>query len=70
MFPEMERRKEGSKLKRRLVKKSTGQNHSSRATHDNGTPVSCYYSEVDTILCFQKVHKYYVFSLLNAVDSF
>ncbi|KAL8113913.1 hypothetical protein AgCh_020991 [Apium graveolens] len=44
-FPELERRKEGSKLKKRGVNKTTSQIHSSRATHDDETSVSCYYNE-------------------------
>lgn len=52
MFPETERRKENSKLKRKLVNKSTSHIHSSHATHDDETPVSCSYDEVGIILCF------------------
>ncbi|KAK1376071.1 E3 ubiquitin-protein ligase rnf8-A [Heracleum sosnowskyi] len=47
MFPEMERRKEGSKLKRRSVNKTSNQSLSSRATHDNGTPSENTYPEME-----------------------
>ncbi|KAL1829176.1 hypothetical protein ACET3Z_007588 [Daucus carota] len=42
IFPDVERRTEGSKLRRRLVKNSASQIHSSRAALDNESPVSCY----------------------------
>lgn len=50
----MERRAEGSKLKRRLVKKTTSQIHSSHATHDDDTSISCDYNKVGIISCFSK----------------
>ncbi|WOG89259.1 hypothetical protein DCAR_0208496 [Daucus carota subsp. sativus] len=48
-FPKMERR-QVSKLKRRLVNKTTTRSHSSGATCDDETSSRCYYNEVGIII--------------------